>query len=146
VKPACLILHYRQKYQSKILIEGSGSKAEKRKFQDVWKSETLWLIIYDYSRDVMSCDVFQKAGPDIAGKTDFVIGKKKFKRESLVYHNKSQKHEKCFNMASAKAHSSTYTSSSSKPSSSLILQSFEKQSEKNEIRFIIKLPLLLPKK
>jgi hypothetical protein len=49
-------------------------------------------------------------------------------------------------MASAKAHSSTYTSSSSKPSSSLILQSFEKQSEKNEIRLIIKLPLLLPKK
>jgi hypothetical protein len=49
-------------------------------------------------------------------------------------------------MASAKAHSSTYTSSSSKPSSSLILQSFEKQSEKNEIRFTIKLPLLLPKK
>jgi hypothetical protein len=94
----------------------------------------------------MSCDVFRKAGPDIAGKTEFVIGKKKFKRESLVYHNKSQKHEKCFNMASAKAHSSTYTSSSSKPSSSLILQSFEKQSEKNEIRFTIKLPLLLPKK
>ena len=25
--------------------EGSGSKAEKRKFQDVWKSEFLWLII-----------------------------------------------------------------------------------------------------
>jgi hypothetical protein len=74
VKPACLILHYRQKYQSKILIEGSGSKAEKRKFQDVWKSETLWLIIYDYSRDVMSCDVFQKAGPDIAGKTQINTG------------------------------------------------------------------------
>ena len=36
--------------------------------------------------------------------------KKKFKRESLVYYNKSQKHEKCLNMVSAKAHSLTYTS------------------------------------
>ena len=78
--------------------ESSGSKAEKRKFQDVWKSEFLWLIIYDYSRDVISCDVCRIAGPDIAGKTEFVTGKKKFKRESLVYHNKSQKHEKCFNI------------------------------------------------
>ena len=43
-------------------------------------------------------DVCVKAGPDIAGNTEFVTGKKKFKRESLVYelyHNKSQKHEKC---------------------------------------------------
>jgi hypothetical protein len=44
----------------------------------------------------MSCDVCRKAGPDIAGKTEFVTGKKKFKRESLVYHNKSQKHKKMF--------------------------------------------------
>ena len=50
----------------------------------MWKSEFLWLIIYDYSSNVMSCDVFQKAGPDIAGKTKFVTGKKKFKRESLI--------------------------------------------------------------
>ena len=35
----------------------------------------------------MSCDVCQKAEPDIAGKTEFVTGKKKFKRASLVYHN-----------------------------------------------------------
>jgi hypothetical protein len=35
----------------------------------------------------MSCDVCQKAGPDIAGKTKFVTGKKKFNREILVYHN-----------------------------------------------------------
>jgi hypothetical protein len=64
--------------------------------------EFLWLIIYDYSSDVMSCDVCRKAGPDIAGKTEFVTGKKKFKCESLVYHNKSQKHEKCFNVAKEK--------------------------------------------
>jgi hypothetical protein len=38
----------------------------------------------------MSCDVCRKAGPDIAGKTEFVTGKKKFNPESLVYHNKSQ--------------------------------------------------------
>ena len=64
--------------------------------------EFLWLIIYDYSSDVMSCDVCRKAGPDIAGKTEFVTGKKKFKCESLVYHNQSQKHEKCFNVAKEK--------------------------------------------
>jgi hypothetical protein len=46
----------------------------------------------------MSCDVCRMAGPDIADKTEFVTGKKKFKRESLVYHNKSLKNEKCFNI------------------------------------------------
>ena len=50
----------------------------------------------------MSCEVCRKAGPDIAGKIKFVTGKKNFKHESLVYHNKSQKHEKCFNMAKEK--------------------------------------------
>ena len=34
---------------------------------------------------VMHCDVCRKAGPDITSKTEFVTGKKKFKRESLVY-------------------------------------------------------------
>jgi hypothetical protein len=37
----------------------------------------------------------QKAGTNIAGKTKFVTGKKKFKRESFVYQNKSMKHKKC---------------------------------------------------
>ena len=80
--------------------EGSGSKSEKRKFQDVWnwKLEFLWLIIYYYSSDVMPCDVCRMSGPDIAGKTEFVTGKKKFKLESLFYHNESQKNEKCFNI------------------------------------------------
>jgi hypothetical protein len=50
----------------------------------------------------MYCDICRKAGPDIAGKTKFVTGKKKFKRESLVYHNKNLKHKKCLNMVSAK--------------------------------------------
>jgi hypothetical protein len=86
--------------------------------------------IYDYSSDVMSCDVCRKAGPDIAGNTEFVIGKKKYKRESLVYRNKSQKHEKCFNMVSAKAHSLTYTSTFLAPVNHLQVQSSEKQSEK----------------
>ena len=52
------------------------------------------------------CDVCRKAGPDIAGKTKFV-SVKKFKCKSLVFLNKSLKHEKYFNMVSAKAHSST---------------------------------------
>jgi hypothetical protein len=52
--------------------------------------------------------VCSRTGPDIAGKTEFVTGKK-FRRESLVYHNKTKslKHEKCFNVVSEKTHSST---------------------------------------
>jgi hypothetical protein len=38
------------------------------------------------------CDVCRKAGPDIAGKTKFV-SVKKFKCKSLVFLNKSLKHE-----------------------------------------------------
>ena len=41
-----------------------GSKAEKCKFQDVWKSKFSWLV-YDSSNDVMYCDFCRKAGPDI---------------------------------------------------------------------------------
>jgi hypothetical protein len=87
----------------------------------------LWLIIYDYSSDVTSCDVCQKAGPDIADKTECVTRKKKFKRESLVYHNKSQKHEKCFNMVSAKAHSLTYTSTFLAPVNHQVLKNSQKK-------------------
>ena len=56
----------------------------------------------------MHCYVCRKTGQDIAGKTEFVTGKK-LKRESFVYHNKTKslKHEKCFNVVSAKTHSST---------------------------------------
>ena len=61
-------------------------------------SEFSWLID-DSNNYVMYCYVCRKAGPDIAGKTEFVTGKK-LKRESL-------KHEKCFNVVSEKTHSST---------------------------------------
>jgi hypothetical protein len=37
----------------------------------------------------MHCYVSRKAGPDIAGKTEFVTGKK-FKHKSLVYQNKNR--------------------------------------------------------
>jgi len=63
--------------------DGVGSKAEMRKFHDVWKL-FLWLN-YDSSNNVMYCDVCRKAGPDNTSKTEFVTEKKKFKRESLVY-------------------------------------------------------------
>ena len=51
---------------------------------------------------------YRKAGRDIAGKTEFVTGKK-FIREIIVYHNKTKslKYENCFNVVSEKAHSST---------------------------------------
>ena len=55
-----------------------------RKFHDVWKTEFLCLI-YDSSNNVMYRDVCRKAGPDITGKTEFVTGKEKLKRESLDY-------------------------------------------------------------
>jgi hypothetical protein len=45
-----------------------GSNTEKCKFQYVSKSELSWLIA--------DCYVCRKAGPDIAGKTEFVSGKK----------------------------------------------------------------------
>jgi hypothetical protein len=69
-------------------------------------SEFSWLIDIDDSNNyVMHCYVCRKVGPDIAGKTEFVT-RKKFKRESLVYHNKTKslilKHEKCFNVVSEK--------------------------------------------
>ena len=48
--------------------EDSGSKAEMRKFLDVWKSEFLWLIS-DSSNNVTYCDVCRNTGPDITGKT-----------------------------------------------------------------------------
>jgi len=60
------------------------------------------IVFYDSSNKVMYCDICRKAGPDIAGKTKFVTGKKKFKCESLVYHNKNLNHIKCLNMVSAK--------------------------------------------
>jgi hypothetical protein len=50
----------------------------------------------------MYCYVCRKAGPDIGDKTEFVT-EKKYKRESLVYQNKtSLKHEKCLNVVSEK--------------------------------------------
>jgi tRNA splicing endonuclease len=78
-----------------------GSKGEKRKFQDVSKSEFSWHI--DNSNNYVMYYVYRKEDPDIA-----VTGKK-FKCESLVYQNKTKslKHEKCFNVVSEKNHSST---------------------------------------
>jgi hypothetical protein len=65
----------------------------------MFRKYQLDLEVRDSSNDVMHCDVCRKAGPDIAGKTE----KKKFKRESLIFLNKSLKHA----MVLAKAHSSS---------------------------------------
>jgi hypothetical protein len=72
-KLACLMQHWRKRKPK--YWWNSGSKAEKRKFQDVSKSEFSWLID-DSKNCVMYCYVCRKAGPDIAGKTEFVTGKK----------------------------------------------------------------------
>ena len=42
-----------------------GSKAERRKFQDFWKSKFSWFV-YDSSNDVIYCDFCRKAGPGIS--------------------------------------------------------------------------------
>jgi hypothetical protein len=39
------MMQYRRKYEAKIVMKVSGSKAEMCKFHDVWKSEILWLIL-----------------------------------------------------------------------------------------------------
>jgi hypothetical protein len=59
----------------------------------------------------MYCYACRKAGPDIAGKTKFVTGKK-LKRESPVYHNKTKslKYEKCFKLESSMSHKNSYIS------------------------------------
>jgi hypothetical protein len=54
----------------------------------------------------MCCYVWRKAGPDIAGKTEFVTGKK-FKCESLVYHNKAKSLKNVSMWYQKKTHSST---------------------------------------
>ena len=92
MKLACL-MQIGQKYQAQILIKVLVLKLKRVNSKMSGSLEFSWFI-YDSSSDAMYCDVCRKAGPDIAGKTEFVTGKKKFKHESLVYHNKSQKHEK----------------------------------------------------
>jgi hypothetical protein len=39
------MVQYRRKYEAKIVMKVSGSKAEMCKFHDVWKSEILWLVL-----------------------------------------------------------------------------------------------------
>lgn len=51
-------------------------KPKKRSFQEAWKSDFSWLV-YDETSDTMYCDVCKKAGPEIAGKSEFVTSKKK---------------------------------------------------------------------
>ena len=75
MKLACM-MQDRRKYEAKIVMKVSGSKAEMSKFHDVWNTGFLWLI-YDSSNNVTYCDVCRKTGQDITGKTEFVTGKKK---------------------------------------------------------------------
>ena len=73
MKLVCLMQHQR-KYEAKIVMR---VRVLKLKFVNS--------TIYDSSNNVLHCNVCRKAGPDISGKTEFVTGKKKFKRENLVY-------------------------------------------------------------
>jgi hypothetical protein len=54
----------------------------------------------------MYCYVCRKAGPDIAGKTEFVTGKMLYVKVLFIKIKFSLKHEKCFNVVSEKNHSS----------------------------------------
>jgi len=62
-KLACLVQQWR-KHKPKYWWR-TGSKADKRKFQDVSKSEFSWLI-NDSNNYVMYCYVCRKTGPDIS--------------------------------------------------------------------------------
>ena len=54
--------------------EGSGSKAEMRKFHNVWKSEFLWLI-YD-SSNVIYCDVAERQVQILPAKPNLLTERK----------------------------------------------------------------------
>ena len=83
MKLACLMRH-RRNYEAKIVMKVQVLKLKCVNSTMSGSQEFLWLI-YDSSNNVIYCDVCGKAGPDITGKTEFIIGKTKFKRESLVY-------------------------------------------------------------
>ena len=76
--------------------EVSGSKAEKRKYHDIWKSKIpvrMFCIVIFAERQAQI----------LLAKPNLLLKKKRFRCESLVFLNKSLKHD----MVSAKAHSST---------------------------------------
>jgi len=83
IKLACLMQH-RRKYEAKIVMKVQVLKLKCVNSTMSGKLSFLCLI-YDSSNNVMYCDVCRKAGPDITGKTEFVTGKEKLKRESLDY-------------------------------------------------------------
>ena len=98
MKLACLMQH-RRKYEAKIVMKVRVPKLKNVNSTMFGSWEFLWLT-YDSSSNIMYCDIRRKTGPNIAGKTKFVTGKNKFKRESFVYHNKSLKHDFFLNMVS----------------------------------------------
>jgi hypothetical protein len=89
----CIIINALNKAEDTYLVEWFFSDTTLKHFSCFFS----WLID-DSNNYVAYCYVCRKAGPDIAGKNEFVTGKK-LKRESPVYHNKTKslKHEKCFN-------------------------------------------------
>lgn len=67
------------------------TSAATRKFQDSWKKEFPW-VIYDPEANTMFCYFCRKADLKIAGKTEFVIGTKTIKKETLKKHVESHGH------------------------------------------------------
>ena len=99
-------MQYPRKYQAKKVMKFRVLKVESANSTMSGGQSFRGSFMIPVTTLIMQCDVCRKAGPDIiAGKTEFVAVKKS-KCESLVFLNKSLKHEKCFNMVSAKAHSS----------------------------------------
>ena len=118
-------MQHRRKYKPKNTDDGLGSKTEKRKFQDVWKSEfssqalVSWTWIVN-KYETSACGFRVSLTIPITTLWLCIVMfverlvkpnlslEKKFNCESLVYHNKTKslKHENCFNVVSEKPLSS----------------------------------------
>ncbi|XP_038077406.1 aspartyl aminopeptidase-like isoform X3 [Patiria miniata] len=69
-------------------------KEANRYFKKRWTLQFRWLR-YDNTKQVMYCAICRLLGTEKAGKTGFISGISRFKKETLVTHNKSKRHNYC---------------------------------------------------
>ncbi|XP_022081756.1 aspartyl aminopeptidase-like [Acanthaster planci] len=75
-------------------ISLTKKKECRRYFKKRWTLQFKWLR-YDNKRQVMYCAICRQFGVEKAGKTGFISGISRFKKETLVTHNKSKRHNYC---------------------------------------------------
>ncbi|XP_033624977.1 aspartyl aminopeptidase-like isoform X1 [Asterias rubens] len=69
-------------------------KEARRYFKKRWTIQFKWLR-YDDDKQVMYCEYCRRAGAAKAGKTGFIQGISRFKKEAVVSHDNSKKHNYC---------------------------------------------------